>query len=84
LLPGDSNKNGQVLIQKTNNFSSKHSYATPKRKYSMVCESSLVMDCCDDSSGAEMGLGAGGKIKQEIYPDSYGFDTWDQDNYGQI
>ncbi len=36
------------------------------------------------SSGAEMGLGAGGKMKQEIYPDEYGVDTWDQDNYGRV
>lgn len=31
----------------------------------------------------QMGLGAGGAIKQKIYPDTYGFDTWDQDNYGR-
>ena len=29
----------------------------------------------------EMGLGAGGKMKQKIYPDPYGLDTWDPDNY---
>lgn len=28
----------------------------------------------------EMGLAAGGKIKQKIYPDPYGIDTWDQDS----
>jgi hypothetical protein len=27
-----------------------------------------------------MGLGAGGKMRQEIYPDSYGVDTWDLEN----
>jgi hypothetical protein len=31
-----------------------------------------------------MGLGAGGMMKQKIYADPYGIDTWDQDNYGQI
>jgi hypothetical protein len=30
----------------------------------------------------EMGLGAGGKIKQKVYPDPYGIDTWDPENYG--
>jgi len=25
----------------------------------------------------EMGLAAGGKIKQKIYPDPYGISTWD-------
>ncbi len=29
-----------------------------------------------------MGLGAGGVMKQKIYPDPYGIDVWDQENYG--
>ena len=33
---------------------------------------------------AEMGLGAGGKIKQKIYPDPYGIDTWNLENYGCV
>jgi hypothetical protein len=37
------------------------------------------------SSGEyEMGLGAGGKIQQKIYPDEYGIETWDLENYGSI
>jgi hypothetical protein len=28
------------------------------------------------SAGAEMGLAAGGRIEQKIYPDTYGRDTW--------
>lgn len=35
-------------------------------------------------AGAVMGLGAGGKMKQKIYPDPHGIDTWDQDNYGRV
>lgn len=31
-----------------------------------------------------MGLGAGGTMKQKIYPDVYGLDAWDQDNYGCV
>jgi hypothetical protein len=31
-----------------------------------------------------MGLGAGGVIRQKIYPDLYGIDAWDQDNYGSV
>jgi hypothetical protein len=34
-------------------------------------------------AGAEMGLGAGGKMKQKIYPDTHGIDTWDTENYGR-
>ncbi len=31
-----------------------------------------------------MGLGAGGKMKQEIYPDQYGIDTWDSESIGRV
>lgn len=31
-----------------------------------------------------MGLGAGGIMKQKIYPDPYGIDVWDQNNYGRV
>ena len=34
--------------------------------------------------GFEMGLGAGGQIKQKIYEDPYGIDTWDQNNLGRL
>jgi hypothetical protein len=36
------------------------------------------------AGGAEMGLGAGGKMKQKIYPDPHGIDTWDENNYGRV
>jgi hypothetical protein len=35
-------------------------------------------------AGAEMGLGAGGKMRQKIYPDKHGLDTWDVENYGRV
>ncbi len=31
-----------------------------------------------------MGLGAGGRMKQKIYPDPYGIDVWDPDNHGRV
>ena len=34
--------------------------------------------------GAEMGLGAGGKMRQKIYPDPHGIETWDAANYGRV
>ena len=34
--------------------------------------------------GLEMGLGAGGSMKQAIYPDRHGIDTWDQDNHARV
>ncbi len=33
---------------------------------------------------AEMGLGAGGRMRQKIYPDPHGIDTWDADNFGRV
>lgn len=33
---------------------------------------------------AEMGLGAGGQMEQEIYPDEYGVDVWDQGRCGRV
>lgn len=35
-------------------------------------------------AGGEMGLGAGGKMKQKIYPDPHGIDTWDGENFGRV
>jgi len=37
-----------------------------------------------NSSVSEMGLGAGGRMRQKIYPDDYGIETWDQENYGRV
>lgn len=34
--------------------------------------------------GIAMGLGAGGAVRQKIYPDPYGVEVWDRDNYGRI
>lgn len=36
------------------------------------------------NGSVQMGLGAGGVMKQKIYSDPYNIDTWDQDNYGCI
>jgi hypothetical protein len=41
----------------------------------MISSSPMSMD---------MGIAAGGKMKQEIYPDPHGFDTWDTENYGRL
>ncbi len=42
-----------------------------KMLYNVCCESSL-----------EMGLGAGGRMQQKIYPDPYGADVWDESRSG--
>ena len=33
---------------------------------------------------SQMGLGAGGQMRQKIYPDPYGIDAWDVNNFGHI
>lgn len=35
-------------------------------------------------AGQEMGLGAGGRMKQSIYPDRHGLQTWDEDNFARV
>ena len=34
-------------------------------------------------SAAPMGIAPGGTIEQKIYPDPYGLDVWDPDNWGR-
>lgn len=37
-----------------------------------------------EKTGAEMGLAAGGKMKQKIYEDPHGHKTWDQENTERV
>lgn len=39
------------------------------------------MACCEDSS---MGLAAGGRMRQKVYPDPYGADVWDESRAGAV
>ena len=36
------------------------------------------------AAGAPMGVAAGGKMRQRIYPDPHGLDTWDPDQTGEV
>jgi len=48
----------------------------------------FALAACAPAAGgvaaAEMGLAAGGRMRQQLYPDPHGIDTWDQDNYGRV
>lgn len=44
----------------------------------------LKMAVAERASETEMGLAAGGKISQKIYPDKYGVDTWDENTFGRV
>jgi hypothetical protein len=35
-------------------------------------------------AGAGMGIAAGGRMRQQLYPDPHGLDTWDQEQYGRV
>lgn len=39
---------------------------------------------CSLDFSLSMGIAAGGKMKQEIYPDPYGIETWTKRNYGRV
>lgn len=43
----------------------------------LLCESLSFDDFCDLSSSSEMGLAAGGLMRQEIIEDPYGVEAWD-------
>lgn len=58
----------------------KFSEAPSLRKEEMV----FAMLSSPEPSSGEMGIGAGGKMEQKIYPDEYGVDTWDPDNFGRV
>lgn len=40
--------------------------------------------CCMESNSASMGLGAGGRMRQKVYPDEYGIETWDLSKSGRL
>lgn len=44
----------------------------------------LMMAMAAAPAGASMGLAAGGKMTQAIYPDPHGLATWDQGNSGEL
>lgn len=46
----------------------------PKNRRKVYGNEMVLESCCESAS---MGLGAGGSITQKIYPDEYGYDTWD-------
>ncbi len=52
------------------------------RRVGLVSDKRLMF--CDSRPGFDMGLAAGGKMKQKIYPDPHGIDTWDETNYGRV
>lgn len=55
--------------------------AKPGHARNHIGRRGLVLECC---LATPMGLGAGGRMTQKIYPDPYGWDTWDEDNDARV
>ena len=56
----------------------------PEKPPPMAMERAWGIEETAAMKGASMGLAAGGKIAQKIYPDPHGLDTWDEGNYGRV
>lgn len=54
----------------------------PPYRHRMHLEDS--MRCCCYSPPDEMGLAAGGRMRQKLYPDPHGIDVWDLATYGRL
>ena len=61
-------------------------FSNIKRSRGSIDFMEMVQERSSDECGfaGEMGIAAGGKMKQKIYADSYGIDTWDKSNYGRV
>ncbi len=63
----------RVLEPRPDRFPDEPPASRPELQIDASMPSAAVM------AGRAMGIGAGGKIKQSVYPDAYGIDTWDPD-----
>jgi hypothetical protein len=55
----------------------------PDAAPSEIARGPMIMESVGMPAG-EMGVGAGGRITQKIYPDPFGIDVWDSANTGSI
>jgi hypothetical protein len=53
-------------------------------EYSLGFSDDMPIACAAAAPAADMGLGAGGKMKQQIFEDKYGLDVWDLDNKNRV
>ena len=56
----------------------------PKQPPVSRLESSVLYLCYQQPASYDMGIAAGGKMRQKIYPDDYGVNSWDIENYGRV
>lgn len=66
---------------KPGRFPDRPPYHATRRLRSVICCESVASPA---PFFAEMGLAAGGRMHQDIYPDPYDADTWDAENRGRV
>ena len=58
----------------------------PPHRPSVRARGGVMAPACAPAGAmaAEMGLAAGGRMRQQLYPDPHGLDTWDEANFGRV
>jgi len=56
----------------------------PPRREAIDAAAAAFMPMATPAAHGGMGIGAGGRMAQKIYPDRHGLDTWDQKNSGSV
>lgn len=86
--PGMAERQNRMSEVMTQGLDSSGLWAsTDTTKFSCFAAKGLRADTLASSvlpKAAEMGLAAGGKMRQKIYPDKYGIDVWDKDTSGKV
>ena len=73
----------QIIVYepKLGKFTEQSQYESDYEDYELESFSSIKRTSL---VSGEMGLAAGGKMKQKIYADPHGIDTWDEDDYERV
>jgi hypothetical protein len=77
-LTGEEQIGGiQIVIYPMKRERAERWLAAQRRRFHRVSDD-VGMTCCASVESYGMGLGAGGRMRQEIYADEFGLDAWDQ------
>src|SRR2546423_3207974 len=72
---------GGIQIRAYDSKSGRFPKRAPRRSGEFISPLYMSNPMRGSKAGGTMGLGAGGRIEQKIYPAKYGLDTWDQKNH---
>jgi hypothetical protein len=83
-LTGDERFGGIQLVS----FAAKPGFfretPPPERRFEGFAPLAAPAAAVDSLGGGEMGIAAGGRMEQSIYPDPHGPDTWDNSQTGRV